>query len=69
MVDLNHLVQLKRILDNKKANYAFLHTTSLYPVPDNLVRLGALKQMMKTFKNTIIGYSDHKKGNIACYKN
>ena len=67
MVDLNHVVQLKRILDNKKANYAFLHTTSLYPVPDNLVRLGAIEQMMKTFKNTIIGYSDHTKGNIACY--
>ena len=67
MVDLNYVVKLKRILDKKKANYAFLHTTSLYPVPDNLVRLGALDEMKKTFGNTIIGYSDHTKGNVACY--
>ena len=67
MVDLNYVIKLKKILDKKKVNYAFLHTTSLYPVPDNLVRLGALDQMRKTFKNTIIGYSDHTEGNIACY--
>ena len=63
MVDLNHLVQLKRILDNKKANYAFLHTTLLYPVPDNLEDWGALEQNDEKHLSTeYTGYSDpHKR--------
>lgn len=67
MVDLNYLKKLKLMLDKKKANYAFLHTTSLYPVPDKLVRLGSIDEMKNIFKNILIGYSDHTVGNMACY--
>lgn len=67
MVDINYIKKLKKFLDDKKAKYAFLHTTSLYPVPDKLARLGAIREMKETFKDVVIGYSDHTRGNIACY--
>lgn len=67
MVDLSYLKTLNKKLSKKKIKYAFLHTTSLYPVPDNLARLGAIDQMRDEFKDVLIGYSDHTKSNIACY--
>ena len=44
----------------------FLHTTSLYPTPDHLVRLNAIQEMKDKFKNIEIGYSDHTLGITAC---
>lgn len=67
MVDINYLKKLKKKLNKKKIKFAFLHTTSLYPCPDNLVRLNAIDEMKSTFKDTLIGYSDHSISNLACY--
>lgn len=67
MVDLDFIKKLKKFLDSKKAKYAFMHTTSLYPVPDKLARLGAITEMKEKFKDVVIGYSDHTRGNVACY--
>ena len=67
---MNSLKDIKKIgnfLINKKIKFALLHTTSLYPVPDNLVRMSTLNDLKKTFPNNMIGYSDHTIGNTACY--
>ena len=43
-----------------------MHTTNSYPTPDDMVRLGCIKELYETFKNEIpIGYSDHSVGEIA----
>ena len=54
------------ILENRKVPYALLHTTNLYPTPAELVRLGAMVEMMNEFPNTLIGLSDHTQTNNAC---
>jgi N-acetylneuraminate synthase len=47
--------------------YALLHTTNLYPTPPNLVRLGAMVELAKTFPRAIVGLSDHTTNNLACF--
>jgi sialic acid synthase SpsE len=66
MHDLKKIKEIYNFLSNKKANFAFLHTTSLYPTPDYLVRLNSIKEMQLNFKNIEIGYSDHTLGKTAC---
>jgi len=46
--------------------YALLHTTNLYPTPFELVRLGAMQQLMEAFPDAVIGLSDHTINNNAC---
>lgn len=46
---------------------AILHTTNLYPTPVNLVRLGAMKQLMEEFPGIPVGLSDHTLSNLACF--
>lgn len=55
-----------RIIEKNKIPYALLHTTNIYPTPYNLIRLGALEDLKKKFKNAVIGLSDHSKSNLAC---
>lgn len=46
---------------------ALMHTTNLYPTPANLVRLGAMQQLMETFPDLPVGLSDHTLSNHACF--
>lgn len=46
--------------------YALLHCTNVYPTPAELVRLGALAQLRKTFPDAVIGLSDHTTSNYTC---
>lgn len=46
---------------------ALLHTTNIYPTPSNLVRLGAMQELMKEFDDLVIGLSDHTTNNLACF--
>ena len=55
-----------KIIEKNKIPYALLHTTNIYPTPYNLIRLGALEDLKKNFKNAVIGLSDHSKSNLAC---
>jgi N-acetylneuraminate synthase len=55
------------ILKNAGVDYAFLHTTNLYPTPPQLVRLGAMQKMMVEFPEVEIGLSDHTISNHACF--
>lgn len=55
------------ILESARVDYAFLHTTNLYPTPPELVRLGAMQKLMYEFPNVEIGLSDHTTSNHACF--
>jgi len=45
---------------------ALMHTTNLYPTPPNLVRLGAMQELMRNFPDLPVGLSDHTTSNLAC---
>ena len=55
------------ILEYSNVPYALLHTTNLYPTPLELVRLGAMEELMRCFPNVPIGLSDHTTSNLACF--
>lgn len=46
--------------------YALLHTTNVYPTPPEIVRLGAMAELMNHFPGTVVGLSDHTITNHAC---
>lgn len=46
--------------------YALLHTTNLYPTPNNLVRLGGMSALKNEFEDAVVGLSDHTLTNHAC---
>lgn len=46
--------------------YALLHCTNAYPTSDELVRLGAVKQLEDEFPDAVVGLSDHTIDNMAC---
>jgi N-acetylneuraminate synthase len=56
-----------KIFEDYKVPYALLHTTNLYPTPNHLVRLGAMKQLAEEFPNAVVGLSDHTLTNHACF--
>lgn len=66
MNDIFHIKKAVEILEKYNVPYALMHTTNLYPTPANLVRLGAMQEMMEIFKNIPIGLSDHTVDNTAC---
>lgn len=52
---------------NPNIELSLLHTTNLYPTPDNLVRLGALKDLQKSFVDIPFGLSDHTITNYSSF--
>jgi N-acetylneuraminate synthase len=66
MNDIQSIKSTVNIVQKHGVDYALLHTTNLYPTPFNLVRLGALQDLMKYFPTSIIGLSDHTVNNNAC---
>lgn len=67
MNDIESIKKTEQILKDAQVPYCFLHTTNLYPTPPNLVRLGAMQEMMREFKGVEIGLSDHTTSNLACF--
>lgn len=66
---MNGIASVKKtvaIVEEHNIPYALLHTTNLYPTPPHLVRLGAMQELQKEFKNAVIGLSDHTTSNLAC---
>lgn len=55
------------ILKSYGVDFALLHTTNLYPTPPQLVRLGAMQQLMESFPGIPVGLSDHTTNNLACF--
>lgn len=66
MNDLQSVEKAVSIFREAKVPYALLHTTNLYPTPPNLVRLGAMTDLLETFPDAVIGLSDHTIDNYAC---
>ncbi len=65
MHSLKNVEKTVNFLKRKKANFALLHTTNLYPTPDHLVRLNSINQLNEKFPNIQIGLSDHTQSNIS----
>lgn len=66
MNDMNFVRKVFNILIKINSNFCFMHTTSIYPAPERLVRLDCINQMKNQFPNIIIGYSDHTIDYTAC---
>ncbi len=66
MNTIESITKAVRIFEKHNVQYALLHTTNLYPTPNHLVRLGALKDIQNAFPNTVFGLSDHTVSNHAC---
>jgi len=67
MNDISSINKAIEILKKRKVQYAFLHTTNLYPTLHSDVRLNALTELKKIFPNTVIGLSDHTGDNYTSY--
>ena len=66
---MNNILAVKKavsIMEEAGVPFALMHTTNLYPTSPNLVRLGAMQEMMKAFPGIPIGLSDHTLTNTAC---
>ena len=66
---MNNIASIEKaveILEANNVDYALLHTTNLYPTAPNLVRLGAMQEMMAAFPGIPVGLSDHTLTNTAC---
>ena len=67
MNDLESIRPAVEIIRKHQIPFALLHTTNIYPTPDRLVRLGAMKELQDTFSDAVIGLSDHTVSNHACF--
>lgn len=66
---MNAIADIKiavEIIEKAGVDYALMHTTNLYPTPPELVRLGAMQEMMSAFPGVPVGLSDHTQNNTAC---
>lgn len=66
MNDIASIKKAVNILEEAKVPYALMHTTNLYPTDSELVRLGAMQEMMDVFPGVPIGLSDHTLTNTSC---
>tara|TARA_B100000965_G_scaffold252156_1_gene212151 strand:- start:12310 stop:13338 length:1029 start_codon:yes stop_codon:yes gene_type:complete len=67
MNDIKSVRKSVAILKNNNIEFALLHTTNLYPTPFDLVRLGAMEELMQEFPNIPVGLSDHTVNNLSSY--
>ena len=67
MNDIKSVRKSVDILKNNNIDFALLHTTNLYPTPFDLVRLGAMEELMMEFPNIPVGLSDHTVNNLSSY--
>ena len=65
MNDLRTIDMVSEIFKSSGSDYAFLHTTNLYPTPPELVRLGAMTELLTRY-DVPVGLSDHTTNNLAC---
>lgn len=66
MNDIKAVSKAVNILEKHGVDYALLHTTNLYPTAPELVRLGAMQELMREFPDVPVGLSDHTLSNAAC---
>jgi sialic acid synthase SpsE len=66
MNSLKSVQKTVKIIKKNKIPHALLHCVNLYPTDKKLIRMSRMLKMMKIFKKSIIGYSDHSIGNNMC---
>jgi len=66
MNDLQSIGRTVKVIETKGCPYALLHCTSVYPTPEELVRLGALDILRRAFPEAVIGLSDHSRTIYPC---
>lgn len=66
MNNIERIQKAVNIMEEAGVPYALMHTTNLYPTAPELVRLGAMQEMMNAFSDIPIGLSDHTLTNTAC---
>lgn len=66
MNDIESIGKTVNILEKNHIEYCLLHCTNLYPTPPELVRLGGMEELERSFPNAVIGLSDHTLNNNAC---
>ena len=59
MNDITSIKPAVKIIRKYKLPYVLLHCTNIYPTPPELVRIEAMLELKKHFKDAIIGLSDH----------
>ena len=59
MNDIKSIRPAVNIIRKYKLPYVLLHCVNIYPTPPNLVRLEAMLEIKKNFKDAIVGLSDH----------
>lgn len=67
MNGLDSVAKAVNILRRRRVPFALLHTTNLYPTPNHLVRLHAMNDLRDTFRDAVVGLSDHTLTNHACF--
>ena len=67
MNSINSVKPAVKILKKYKIKYALLHCTNIYPTPPKLVRLFCIKELKNSFKDAVIGLSDHTTSNFTAY--
>lgn len=67
MNDIKSVHKTVNIIRKHNVPYALLHTTNLYPTPNELVRLGAINELAESFEDAVVGLSDHTTDNLACF--
>lgn len=66
MNDIPSIEKAVAIFKKHHTPFCLLHTTNLYPTPDELIRLGAMVQLQEAFPEAVVGLSDHSLDNLAC---
>jgi sialic acid synthase SpsE len=59
MNNLESIAEAVSILRERRVPFALTHCTSIYPTPDDKIRLGAMVQLADRFPDAVIGLSDH----------
>jgi sialic acid synthase SpsE len=67
MNDLRSIAPAVAIFRRRRAPFALLHSTSMYPTPYEKVRLGGMLALGKEFSDAVLGLSDHSLGNYTCF--
>lgn len=61
MTSLDEIRKTVEIIRAHRVPFALLHCTSIYPTPEEKIRLGALAELAAEFPDAVIGLSDHSR--------
>ena len=67
MHSIQSVKKVVKFLKLRKTKFALMHTTNLYPTPDNLVRLNSINELIESFPTQVIGLSDHTTSNYSSF--